>query len=67
MGHRYRNRTAELEKLIKILRDLGIGRIEELTRLMVDVIQGYARQLQIEPLTKYEVEYVWMRLFDAPS
>ena len=64
MDRKYWNRTAELEKLIKILRDLGISHVEELTRLMVDTIQGYARQLQIEPLTTYETEYVWIRLLD---
>jgi hypothetical protein len=64
MGHKYRNRTAELKRLIEVLRNAGVYGIEELTQLMVDAIQGYARQLQIEPLTKYEVEYVWIRLLD---
>jgi hypothetical protein len=64
MARKYRNRTAELKRLIEVLRNAGIYGVEELTRLMVDAIQGYARQLQIEPLTKYEVEYVWIRLLD---
>ena len=61
---RYWNRTAELEKIIKILRDIGISHIEELTKLLAQTIQGYARQLQIEPLRKEEIEYIWVKLLD---
>jgi len=64
MGHRYWNRSKELEHLINVLRNQGIYGIEELTRQFSEMVKGYARQLQIEPLTKYEVEYVWVKLLD---
>ena len=62
MGHRYWNRSKELERLINVLRSQGIFGIEELTRQFSEMVKGYANQLQIEPLTKYEVEYVWVKL-----
>jgi hypothetical protein len=62
MGHKYRNRAQELERLVQMLRSLGIYGIEELTELLVRTIQSYALQINIEPLTKYEVEYVWVKL-----
>jgi hypothetical protein len=62
--HRYWNRSKELERLINVLRNQGIYGVEELTKLLVQTIQGYARQLSIEPLTKYELEYVWIKLLD---
>jgi len=64
MGRSYRNRSKELEHLINVLRNQGIYGIEELTRQFSEMVKGYARQLQIEPLTKYEVEYVWVKLLD---
>jgi len=60
--HRYRNRAQELEKLVKVLRDTGISNVEQLTTLLARTIQGYALQTGIEPLTKYELEYVWVKL-----
>ena len=64
MVRKYWNRTAELEKIIKILRDIGISHIEELTRQFSEMVKGYANQLQIEPLRKEEIEYVWTKLMD---
>jgi len=61
---RYKNRTEELEKLVKVLRDAGISNVEQLTKLLARTIQGYALQTGIEPLTKYELEYVWLKLLD---
>jgi hypothetical protein len=62
--HKYKNRSQELERLINILRNVGISHTEELTKLLVRAIQGYALQTGIEPLTKYELEYVWLKLLD---
>jgi hypothetical protein len=64
MGHKYRNRAQELNKLVEVLYRQGISNIEELTKLLVQTIQSYALQIGIEPLTKYELEYVWTRLLD---
>jgi len=66
MGARskYRNRAQELDKLINVLRDTGISNVEQLTKLLARTIQGYALQTGIEPLTKYELEYVWLKLLD---
>jgi hypothetical protein len=66
MGARskYRNRAQELDKLINVLRDTGISNVEQLTTLLARMIQGYALQTGIEPLTKYELEYVWLKLLD---
>ena len=61
---KYRNRAQELEKLIKVLHDTGISNVEQLTTLLARMIQGYALQTGIEPLTKYELEYVWIKLLD---
>ena len=62
MGHSYRNRTAELKRLVEILRNQGIYGIEVLDIMLANLIQSYALQINIEPLTKYEVEYVWVKL-----
>ena len=62
--HKYKNRSQELERLINILRNVGISHTEELTKLLVRAIQSYALQTGIEPLTKYELEYVWLKLLD---
>jgi hypothetical protein len=61
---KYKNRAEELERLINVLRNVGISRAEELTKLLARTIQGYALQTGIEPLTKYELEYVWLKLLD---
>jgi len=61
---KYRNRAQELDKLINVLRDTGISNVEQLTKLLARTIQGYALQTGIEPLTKYELEYVWLKLLD---
>jgi len=61
---KYINRTEQLERLINVLRNVGISRVEELTKLLARSIQGYALQIGIEPLTKYELEYVWLKLLD---
>ena len=62
MGHRYWNRSAELKRLIEVLRNAGIYGVEELTRQFSEMVKGYANQLQIEPLRKEEIEYVWVKL-----
>jgi len=64
MGHSYRNRTAELKRLVEILRNQGIYGVEVLDIMLANLIQSYALQINIEPLTKYEVEYVWVKLLD---
>jgi len=60
--HKYWNRTGELGRLIKVLKSQGISHVEELSKPLINTIQGYARQIGIEPLTKYELEYVWQKL-----
>jgi len=62
MNRKYKNRSQELERLIKTLRGLGIYGIEELSKSLINTIQGYARQIGIEPLSKFELEYIWQRL-----
>jgi len=62
MGHRYWNRSKELEHLINVLRNQGIYGIEELTRQFSEMVKGYANQLQIEPLRREEIEYIWVKL-----
>ena len=66
MGARskYRNRHAELVRLINTLRSVGIANVEVLNNLLVETIQSYANQLHIKRLTKYELEYVWLKLLD---
>jgi len=64
MGHKYWNRSGELNKLIEILRNQGIYGIEELTLQLSETIQGYANQLQIMELRKEEIEYIWIKLLD---
>jgi hypothetical protein len=64
MGHKYWNRSEELKRLIQVLRSQGIFGIEELNVLLAQTIQGYAAQLQIEPLRPRELEYVWIKLLD---
>ena len=53
-----------MKRLVEILRNQGIYGIEELTKLLAQTIQGYANQLQIEPLRKEEIEYIWQKLMD---
>jgi hypothetical protein len=62
MARKYKNRAQELERLIEVLRNAGIYGVEELSKLLAQTIQGYARQLQIEPLRREEIEYVWVKL-----
>jgi hypothetical protein len=62
MVHKYKNRSQELERLIKTLRGLGIYGVEELSIQLADVIRGYAVQIGIEPPSKFELEYIWQRL-----
>jgi len=64
MGHKHWNRTKELERLINVLRDQGITGIEELSKLLAQTIQSYANQLQVPPLCKEEIEYIWIKLLD---
>ena len=66
MGARskYRNRHAELVRLINTLRSVGIANVEVLNNLLVETIQSYANQLHIERLTFREIEYVWLKLLD---
>jgi len=45
-----------------MLRSLGIYGIEVLDIMLANLIQSYALQINIEPLTKYELEYVWVKL-----
>ena len=59
---KYRNRSAELERLINVLRGVGISRVEELTTTFKELVKGYVNQLHIENLTKFELEYVWQKL-----
>ena len=53
-----------MKRLVEILRNQGIYGVEELTKLLAQTIQGYARQLQIPDLRKEEIEYVWVKLLD---
>jgi len=62
--HKYWNRSQELIRLVQILRSQGISRVEELSRLFAETVKGYANQLQIPPLRKEEIEYVWQKLLD---
>jgi len=64
MSRSYRNRSKELEHLINVLRNQGIYGIEVLDIMLANLIQSYALQINIEHLTKYEVEYVWVKLLD---
>jgi len=63
---KYRNRTQELEKLVKVLHDTGISNVEQLTTLLVRIIQSYAIQIGIEPLRSKELEYIWQKLITPP-
>jgi hypothetical protein len=60
----YRNRHAELVRLVEVLRKEGIYNIEELTTVFARTVQGYATQIGIEPLRPRELEYVWQKLLD---
>jgi len=62
--HQYKNRSAELRKLIEVLRNAGVYGIEELSKLLVQTIKSYADQLHLEPLNPYEIEYIWVKLMD---
>ena len=64
MGRKYWNRSAELKRLIEVLRNAGIYGVEELTRQFSEMVKGYANQLQIEPLRREEIEYIWQKLMD---
>jgi len=64
MGHSYRNRSKELEHLINVLRNQGIYGVEVLDIMLANLIQSYALQINIEPLRKEEIEYIWIRLLD---
>ena len=48
--------------MINVLRNQGIYGIEELTRQFSEMVKGYANQLQIEPLRREEIEYIWVKL-----
>jgi len=61
---KYRNRHAELVRLINTLKSVGIANVEVLNNLLVEAIQSYANQLHIERLTFRETEYVWQRLIE---
>ena len=61
---KYINRTEQLERLINVLRNVGISRVEVLNNLLMESIQSHANQLHIKRLTKYELEYVWLKLLD---
>jgi 16S rRNA C1402 (ribose-2'-O) methylase RsmI len=62
--HKYHNRAQELEKLVKVLRDTGISNVEQLTPVFEELVKGYVAQLHMKMLTKYELEYVWLKLLD---
>jgi len=59
---KYKNRSQELEKLVKVLHDTGISNVEQLTTLLARTIQSYAIQIGIEPLRSKELEYIWQKL-----
>jgi hypothetical protein len=61
---RYKNRTEELSRLINVIKSVGITNVEELTKLLARTIQSYALQINIEPLTPREIEYVWIKLIE---
>jgi len=61
---KYKNRALELQRLINILRNVGIINVEELTKILARTIQSYATQIGIEPLRPRELEYVWLKLID---
>jgi len=50
--------------LINVVRSVGINNVEELTKLLARTIQSYALQINIEPLTPREMEYVWLKLIE---
>ena len=53
-----------MKRLIEVLRNIGVSRVEELTTQFAELVRGYANQLQIPPLSRYEIEYIWTRLMD---
>jgi hypothetical protein len=61
---RYWNRSGELKMLIEVLRRNRNSRVEVLNNLLMESIQSHANQLHIKRLTKYELEYVWLKLLD---
>ena len=63
---KYKNRSQELEKLVKVLHDTGISNVEQLTTLLARTIQSYAIQIGIEPLRSKELEYIWQKLITPP-
>ncbi|ADJ54224.1 hypothetical protein HAV1_gp01 [Hyperthermophilic Archaeal Virus 1] len=62
--HKYRNRAVELERLINVLKSVGIYNVEELTTTFARTVKSYVEQLHIEFLTPEELEYVWIKLLD---
>ena len=50
--------------MINVVRSVGINNVEELTKLLARTIQSYALQINIEPLTPREMEYVWLKLIE---
>jgi hypothetical protein len=63
---KYRNRAQELNKLVEVLYRQGINDVEELSMTFKEFVKGYVAQLHIEPLTKYELEYIWQKLITSP-
>jgi len=61
-NRKYRNKAQELNRLIEVLYRQGVRDIEELTTTFKELVKGYANQLHIENLTKFELEYVWQKL-----
>ena len=53
-----------MKRLIEVLRNIGVSRIETMSIQFVELVKGYANQLQIPPLRKEEIEYVWIKLLD---
>jgi hypothetical protein len=62
--HVYKNRHAELVKLVEVLKTHGFSNIEELTTVFARTIRSYASQIGIGPLGVRELEYVWQKLID---
>ncbi|MCI4409964.1 MAG: hypothetical protein JHC26_12795 [Thermofilum sp.] len=62
--HKYWNRSKELITLVNVLRNQGVSHVEELTTTFKEFVKGYIAQLHMQPLNKYELEYVWTRLMD---
>jgi len=61
---KYRNRAHELIRLAEVLKNAGISNVETLDISLMRTIQGYATQINIEPLRPREIEYIWLKLID---